>query len=309
MARMKRVLVIVLALSSAAWADQLPEPSPPPPDATEPRRQPPGPDDGSKLPPPPERSEPIDDPFLTFTGSNPGARILFEEAKHLTRDGNTAAACGKLAESWKLQEAVSTQLGLARCRENEGKVGEAWRLYHEAARRSQEAGFAHRGRLALQAAKPLEEKLATLVIRLAPPIAPGTTIAVNDHTLQSTLAAELRELVDPGDVVVHAKGPTGVASRSVVRVFPKTVFRVDVPTLQEREGGREPLWIAGSAVLVVGGVLAAGAGSGAVRLVGGAAIVGGVAMFLLAPKKRVMAVPMVITNETAGGGVAVAGHF
>jgi hypothetical protein len=299
---MRYAIVFVLALSATAWAD---EPSPSPPLPAEPRREPPP----NELPPEPQPSAPIEDPFTAYTGSSADGRARFDEALQLVRDGNVPAACVKFAESWKSQETVSVQLQLARCREQEGKFGEAWRLYQEAAVRSRTAGFDYRARIAMAAAKPLEEKLAKLVVRLKPPIAQGTSISINERPIQSAFLAEVRELVDPGELVVTAKGPSGVTSRAVVRVFPGTEWRAEVPTLQERDGGREPLWIAGSAVLVVGGLLAAGAGSGGVRLVGGVAVAGGVTMFLLAPKKRVMAVPMIITNETTGGGMAVAGRF
>jgi hypothetical protein len=281
-------ILIVTMLVAHARAE---EPEPPPP------QPPPTP---SKPDPPPSSN-----PFDAFTGSNTQGRALFEEAKTLLRNGDQAAACAKFAESYKHEEAISTQLNLARCRENEGKLGEAHRMFQDAARRSRDAGIEDRAKIASDAAAALDDKLATVVVRLAEPITPGTTVTVNDRLVET--AKEIREKVDPGTVVVEAKGPTGVTARQTFRIFPNNTMKVDVPTLHERRAGRQPLAIAGAAVLVGGGAIALGAGSGAVRFIGGASIAGGVALFLLAPKKRVMAVPALVSNETPG--VAIIGRF
>jgi hypothetical protein len=270
--------------------------------------KPPAPAPPAQTPPPTETKPPVPppaNPFDAFTGSNAQGRVLFEEAKTLLRNGDQAAACAKFAESYKQEEAISTQLNLARCRENEGKFGEAYRMFQDAARRSREAGIDDRAKIASDAAAALDEKLATVVVRLAEPITPGTTVTVNDRLVET--AKEVREKVDPGTVVVEAKGPTGVTARQTFRIFPNNTMKVDVPTLQERRAGRQPLAIAGAAVLVGGGAIALGAGSGAVRFIGGASIAGGVALFLLAPKKRVMAVPALVSNDTPG--VAIIGRF
>ena len=179
-------------------------------------------------------------------------------------------------------------------------------MYEDAARRARDSGFVDRAEVARAAAAALDDKLATVVIRLAAPIAPGTVVTVNDRVIAT--AAEMRERVDPGNVVVTATGPTGVTSTRVFRIFVKNTVIADVPTLEAREGRRQPVFIAGSVVLVAGGIVAVGAGNGAVQLIGGAAIAGGIAMFLLAPRERVTVVPM-LTASGDGGGVALVGRF
>jgi hypothetical protein len=299
-------IAIVMLLVGRAHGDE------PKPTATPVPTQAPGVKPPEPPPPPKEPAKPADKPpiptnaFDAYTGANTAAQALFDEGKQLLRDGNQATACVKFADAFKQEEATSTLLNLARCRENQGKPGEARRLFLDAAQRSRSTGFEDRAKLATDAAAELEPKLATIVIRLATPIAPGTTVTVNDHIVDT--APEVKELVDPGTVVVVAKGPTGVTSTKSFRIFVNNTFKVDVPTLQERTGGREPLWIGVSAVAVGGGAIALGAGSGAVQLIGGAAIAGGIALFLLAPRQRTMVVPMVITNES-GGGVALCGRF
>lgn len=298
---MRAAISIVALLVATAHADE-PKPTATPVPATAP---------GVTPAEPAKPAEPVKPPapanaFDAYTGANAAGRGLFDEGKQLLRDGNQPAACSKFADAYKQEEATSTQLNLARCREHEGKIAEARRMFLDAAQRSQSAGFAERAKLAADAAAALDDKLATVVIRLATPIAPGTVVTVNDRLVET--APEVRELVDPGTVNVTAKGPTGVTSTKSFRIFVNNTFKVDVPTLQERSGGRQPLWIAVSAVAVGGGAIALGAGSGGVRLVGGVAIAGGIALFLLAPRQRTMAVPMLITNES-GAGVAFGGRF
>ena len=248
----------------------------------------------------------VESPFEAYTGANGKGRELFDQARTQLREGNQAAACKTFSDAYKQEEATSTQLNLARCRENEAKHAEAWRMFQDTAERARSSGFEDRAKVAVDAAAALEERLATLVIRLATPIAPGTVVTVNDRIVDT--APEVRELVDPGTVLVVAKGPTGVTSSKTFRIFAKNTFKVDVPTLQDRPAGRQPIWIAVSAVAVGGGALALGAGSGVVRVVGAAAVVGGVALFLLAPRQRTMVVPMLVANET-GAGIALGGRF
>jgi predicted nucleic acid-binding Zn-ribbon protein len=245
-------------------------------------------------------------PFDSYTGANAQGRQLFDEGKQLLRNGDQTAACAKFAAAYKEEEATSTQLNVARCRENEGKHAEAWRMFQDAAVRARSAGFEDRAKIAIDAATGLEERLGTVVIRLATPIAPGTVVTVNDRIVET--APEVRELVDPGNVKVVARGPTGVTSSKVFRIFVKNTMKVDVPTLQERTAGRQPVWIAVSAIAFVGGAIALGAGSGGVRLVGGVSMVGGVALFLLAPRVRTTVVPMLVSNES-GTGLALGGRF
>ena len=245
------------------------------------------------------------DPFAEFTGANGGARELYNEGRKLFGEGKSSEGCAKLATSWQQEEATSTEMALGVCRESEGKYAEARRLYEDAARRSRLSGFEDRAKYATDKAGTLDSKLAVLVIRLKQPIAKGTVVTVNDHVVET--GPEVRAGVDAGDVTVTAKGPTGITSTKKFRVFLHTTTNVDIPTLEEREGGRQPLWIAASVVLGLGGLIALGAGSGAVQFIGGGAIAVGIGVFLLAPREKVTVVPM--TTSSGGAGVAVVGRF
>ena len=265
-----------------------------------------------KPPPPkppvhPDKPQPAGppDPFLEFSGANGAARDLYNEGRKLLSEGNPTQGCTKLTASWQQEEATSTEMALGACREGESKFAEARRLYEDAARRSRLSGFEERAKFATDKAATLDDKLSILVIRLKQPIAKGTVVTVNDQVIET--APEVRTGVDAGDVTVTAKGPTGVTSTKKFRVFLHTTTNVEVPTLEEREGGRKPVWIAASVVLGLGGLIALGAGSGVVQFVGGGAIAVGIGVFLLAPRDKVTVVPM--TTSNGGAGVALIGHF
>src|SRR5262245_52155864 len=58
-----------------------------------------------------------ENPFDAYTGANADGRERFVEARAKLREGNQSDACAKFADAYKQEEATSTQLNLARCRE------------------------------------------------------------------------------------------------------------------------------------------------------------------------------------------------
>src|SRR5687768_12730615 len=221
---MTRAFLLVVLLAGHAIAQPLPPlPKPQPAEPAgkpQPVEQPPSPPPPPAPPPaaPPKSASPFDE----YTGANSAAKEKFAIAKQQLRDGNQPAGCTTFAEAYKLEEAISTQLNLARCRENEGKYAEAWRMFKDVVKRG--GGVVDYEKAGNEAAAALEERLATIEIKLAEPIAPGTVVTVNDRVVDS--APTVTELVDPGNVVVTAKGPTGVTSTRVFRVFVKNKILV-----------------------------------------------------------------------------------
>jgi hypothetical protein len=74
------------------------------------------------------------------------AALLAREADDLLAQGKTAQACSKLQESYELDPRGGTALDLAVCREKEGKVGRAYRMYGEALEAARNATTARRPR-------------------------------------------------------------------------------------------------------------------------------------------------------------------
>ena len=259
-------------------------------------------------PPPPKPDQPAPppgDPFDVFPGGNPAARDAFLAARQASKEGRAADACRAYADSWSAEEVITTLFYLATCREAEGKNAEAWRMYDEVATKSDLDHNPDRAKLARDRATGLDDKLGTLVIRFAKPIMDGTVVSIDGRPL--AMASEIREKIDPGEVLVTAKGPTGVTSSKLIKVALKNVVYVEVPSLRDQGSYRRRTWMVASGVLLLGGVIAIGTRNGYAALAGAGAIVGGVAVFLLAPRDRVMVVPMTI--GTSGGGISLAGHF
>jgi len=259
-------------------------------------------------PPPPKPDQPVPppgDPFDVFPGGNPSARDAFLAARQASKEGRTADACRAYADSWGQEEVITTLFYLATCRETDGKNAEAWRMYQEVATKSDQDHNADRAKLARDRAAGLEDKLGTLVIRFGKPIMDGTVVNIDGRPL--AMASEIRDKVDPGEVLVTAKGPTGVTSSRMVKVTLRNVVYVEVPSLRDQGSYRRRTWMVASGVLLLGGVIAIGTRNGYAALAGAGAIAGGIAVFLLAPRDRVMVVPM--TVGTSGGGVALVGRF
>ncbi len=95
------------------------------------------------------------------------AEVLFRDGKELLAQGDTARACPKLAESFRLDPASGTLLALALCHEREGKLASAWAEYEDVASRSKVEGRADRASAAHAKALELEPNLSSLTLVLA----------------------------------------------------------------------------------------------------------------------------------------------
>src|SRR4051794_6818295 len=75
------------------------------------------------------------------------AQSLFEEGRRLMDSGKFAEACLKLAASLRLDPGAGTQLNLAVCHEQEGKLSTALLEFEEASRRALKDGRRDRERI------------------------------------------------------------------------------------------------------------------------------------------------------------------
>lgn len=125
---------------------------------------------------------------------------LFLEGRELHKAGRIEAACAKFERAHELDDGPGIVANLADCREREGELAEAWRLFRDAAARWTSAEGA---KLARERAEKLAKRLAIVVIGVPEPGLPGLAIAINGRRVAP--AAEVRDAVPPGELEITAK--------------------------------------------------------------------------------------------------------
>ncbi len=131
------------------------------------------------------------------------AEALFMEGKALLDRGEIDAACGKLAESQRLDASSGTLLNLAACHEKQGKTASAWAEYLAAARLARTQGKVAREHEARRRASEIEPKLSYLTIRTSSK-ATDLEIERDDIELEASSIGS-RIPIDPGKHVIVAK--------------------------------------------------------------------------------------------------------
>jgi tetratricopeptide (TPR) repeat protein len=130
---------------------------------------------------------------------------LFEEGRALAKDGKYEEACAKFEKSLALDRAPGTLLNYGDCHEHLGHLALAWRLYDEAASASDKENNADRAKYARERAQALVPKTSTVVVRIAPQDIATVSLTINGEAAKP--AAEVREVIDPGDVTVEVNAP------------------------------------------------------------------------------------------------------
>ena len=104
------------------------------------------------------------------------AQALFDQAKKAMKAHDYPAACPKLEESYRIEQALGTLLNLADCYEHEGKLATAWSKFLEVATLARAAGNAERARVGKQRAAALQPRVSNLVITTSTPRLSGLEI-------------------------------------------------------------------------------------------------------------------------------------
>jgi hypothetical protein len=163
------------------------------------------------------------------------AESLFREARDLLDEGNVAAACPKFADSHRLDPAVGTALGLAMCREQEGKLASAWAGYSEAEALATQAGQADRRTFAREKGQQLATRLSKLTIEVPEELAriPSLEIRLDGILVGTSLFGQATP-VDGGTHTVSASAPGKVEwSASVDVAVERAQAVVRVPPLAD----------------------------------------------------------------------------
>jgi len=159
------------------------------------------------------------------------AAALARDAEDLMRDEKYAEACAKLDESFVLDPRGATALDLAICRDKEGKIGRAYRMYGVAADLNKKEGRNDRVATAKMGRQKLYFKVPKLKV-LVPKdaIVAGLTITINGEELPMGMYGKEWE-VDPGELVVVASAPGRKSWEKTLKITERGRKGVSVPVL------------------------------------------------------------------------------
>ena len=169
----------------------------------------------------------------SIAGADPESTELFERGRALAKEGKYEEACAKFEASLELDRAPGTLLNYADCHEHLGHFALAWRLFDEAARKSDAENNIERASFARDRAQALVPKTSTIVVRLATPELRGLSVSIAGRS--AVPAAEIREVVDPGEITVEVGGPDLRTFRRRERVEPGLQLVIEVPPLSRGE--------------------------------------------------------------------------
>ncbi len=158
------------------------------------------------------------------------ADAFFREGRALMNDGKYGLACGKLAESQRLDPAPGTLVNLALCHEKDGQTASAWAEFNEVAERPGDDKA--RGPFARTHAQELEKRLSRVRVRVAA-VAPDEAVAIDGRT-QGAGAWGSASPLDPGEHTVVVSAPGKKSWQTTVRLAQgPVVVDVEVPALEE----------------------------------------------------------------------------
>lgn len=156
---------------------------------------------------------------------------MFQQGRDLAKQGRYAEACALFARSYGLEPALGTAVNLADCLERRGELRRAWELFDLVARNS--VNVQSRARLARERADALLPRLATLIITLGDPTAAGLVLRIGERDI--TPAAQLQELLEPGDVELTASVPGKPAFTRVLHAAAGATMTVAIPAFAALE--------------------------------------------------------------------------
>jgi len=147
------------------------------------------------------------------------AQALFDDAKARMANNDFATACPKFAESYRLDPAAGTLVGLALCHEGEGKSASAWAEFLLVAREAKKSGRTDREQLAREHVAKLEPHLSRISIAVADEARAGPGFEVKrDGVVVAPAAWRTAVPADPGIHLVEASAPGKSPWRTEVRV-------------------------------------------------------------------------------------------
>ncbi len=174
------------------------------------------------------------------------ADALFKQGKKLMSQKSYSEACQAFEESFKLDPGIGGELNIARCYEEWGKLGRAFKAYQKA---EQMALDAHDGRAPKieELVKGIEPQVPKLTLRLKSGEAKDVTATLDGQPVDTTTLGRPMYL-DPGPHTIEYKNEAGETKKKIVPV--------------ERAGTMEVVVEAGPPAKDTGGTKGAGEGEG-----------------------------------------------
>jgi hypothetical protein len=160
------------------------------------------------------------------------AQALFEQGQAAMNAGRFAEACGKLAESLRLDPGIGTQFHLAACHEHEGKIASAWAAFHEVASLATASGQDARAKAASRRASLLEPRLPRLTIVVSPDARAAGLEVTRDGIVVGEAQWGVAVPVDPGAHRVEVTAPGRRAFAGSVTAAEGATSTLEVPVLE-----------------------------------------------------------------------------
>jgi len=150
--------------------------------------------------------------------SSVAAQSLFDEGKKLVAGERWTEACGKFAESQKLDPGVGTQYHLADCYEHIGRRASAWAIFREIEATTRKSGETERADITRARADALEAAGLPKLVIVAPPNAPRDLAVTRDGVPVGAAQLGASVPIDEGEHVVEASAPGKKPWRGTVQV-------------------------------------------------------------------------------------------
>lgn len=167
------------------------------------------------------------------------AERLFEEGRSLGKEKRWAEACERFERSYQIDPSIGTTLNLADCHEHLGHVREAWRLFEEAATKSESTTETKRTMFARERAAAVAAKLGTVIVRVPHPVPLGLVITIAGRPV--AIGADAQDHVDPGDVEIAATLPGKPRFATIIKVVAGATLSVDLPSSSDQPVVQPPI--------------------------------------------------------------------
>ena len=162
------------------------------------------------------------------------AESLFLEGKRLMAEREYAKACGKFAESQRLDPAPGTLLNLADCYEKNGQTASAWVAFREAKVTAERSGRTAWAEQSAARAEILEKELSTLTVEVSASAGAEGLEVLCDGAPVASGTWGVPVPIDPSTVTIVARAPgkKGWETRATVDAEHRHVV-VAVPALED----------------------------------------------------------------------------